>query len=34
MQKVVTFGEIMLRLATPGYKRFIQSESLTSTGIP
>ena len=31
MQKVVTFGEIMLRLATPGYKRFIQSESLTST---
>lgn len=31
MQKIVTFGEIMLRLATPGYKRFIQSESLTST---
>lgn len=31
MQKVVTFGEIMLRLATPGYKRFIQSESLIST---
>ena len=31
MQKVVTFGEIMLRLATPEYKRFIQSESLTST---
>lgn len=31
MQKVVTFGEIMLRLATPGYKRFIQSENLTAT---
>jgi 2-dehydro-3-deoxygluconokinase len=31
MRKVVTFGEIMLRLATPEYKRFIQSESLTST---
>jgi 2-dehydro-3-deoxygluconokinase len=31
MQKVVTFGEIMLRLATPGYQRFIQSESLTAT---
>ena len=31
MQKVVTFGEIMLRLATPGYKRFIQSDNLTAT---
>jgi 2-dehydro-3-deoxygluconokinase len=31
MQKVVTFGEIMLRLATPGYQRFIQSNSLTAT---
>ena len=31
MQKVVTFGEIMLRLATPGYRRFIQSNSLTAT---
>ncbi|NCB27635.1 MAG: sugar kinase, partial [Bacteroidia bacterium] len=30
-QKVVTFGEIMLRLATPGYKRFIQSDNLTAT---
>ena len=30
-QKVVTFGEIMLRLATPGYKRFIQSDSPTAT---
>lgn len=31
MQKVVTFGEIMLRLATPGYLRFIQSNNLTAT---
>ncbi len=31
MQKVVTFGEIMLRLATPGYARFIQSNSLNAT---
>ena len=31
MQKVVTFGEIMLRLATPGYLRFIQSNHLTAT---
>ncbi|MDD2244547.1 MAG: sugar kinase [Dysgonamonadaceae bacterium] len=31
MQKVVTFGEIMLRLATPGYKRFIQSDNLNAT---
>jgi 2-dehydro-3-deoxygluconokinase len=31
MQKVVTFGEIMLRLATPEYKRFIQSDNLTAT---
>lgn len=29
--KVVTFGEIMLRLASPGYKRFSQSEHLIST---
>jgi len=27
MKKVVTMGEIMLRLSTPGYKRFVQSES-------
>lgn len=27
MKKVVTMGEIMLRLSTPGYKRFIQSDS-------
>lgn len=31
MQKVVTFGEIMLRLATPGYQRFIQSNNLNAT---
>ncbi len=27
MKKVVTLGEIMLRLSTPGYNRFVQSES-------
>ena len=31
MKKVITFGEIMLRLATPGYQRFIQSNSLNAT---
>ncbi len=31
MKKVVTFGEIMLRLATPGYLRFIQSNQLNAT---
>jgi 2-dehydro-3-deoxygluconokinase len=31
MKKIVTFGEIMLRLATPGYLRFIQSSNLTAT---
>jgi 2-dehydro-3-deoxygluconokinase len=31
MKKVVTFGEIMLRLATPGYQRFIQSTTLNAT---
>jgi 2-dehydro-3-deoxygluconokinase len=31
MKKVVTFGEIMLRLATPGYQRFIQSTHLNAT---
>jgi 2-dehydro-3-deoxygluconokinase len=30
-QKVVVFGEIMLRLATPGYLRFSQSSSLQAT---
>lgn len=28
MPKVVTFGEIMLRLATPDYQRFVQARSL------
>jgi 2-dehydro-3-deoxygluconokinase len=31
MKKVVTFGEIMLRLATPDFMRFGQSEVLTAT---
>ena len=31
MRKVITFGEIMIRLATPDYKRFIQSDHLTAT---
>jgi 2-dehydro-3-deoxygluconokinase len=31
MKKVVTFGEIMLRLATPDFMRFGQSEMLIST---
>ncbi|GHT53918.1 2-dehydro-3-deoxygluconokinase [Bacteroidia bacterium] len=31
MKKVVTFGEIMLRLATPDYLRFIQSTRLNAT---
>ena len=30
-KKVVTFGEVMLRLATPGYNRFIQSNNLNAT---
>jgi 2-dehydro-3-deoxygluconokinase len=30
MKKVVTFGEVMLRLATPDYLRFIQSTSLNA----
>jgi 2-dehydro-3-deoxygluconokinase len=29
-KKVVTFGEIMLRLSTPGYQRFIQSAGLNA----
>lgn len=29
--KVVTFGEIMLRLSTPGFKRFIQTDSFDAT---
>ena len=31
MKKVVTFGEIMLRLATPDFLRFIQSTNLNAT---
>lgn len=31
MKKTVTFGEIMLRLATPGYLRFSQADSFTAT---
>jgi 2-dehydro-3-deoxygluconokinase len=27
MEKVVTFGEIMLRLAPEGYSRFVQAQS-------
>lgn len=30
-KKIVTFGEIMLRLATPGYLRFIQATELEAT---
>ncbi|MDR0687183.1 MAG: sugar kinase [Prevotellaceae bacterium] len=30
-KKIVTFGEIMLRLAPPGYLRFSQSKELTAT---
>ncbi|MDR3181259.1 MAG: sugar kinase [Prevotellaceae bacterium] len=30
MKKVVTFGEIMLRLATPGYQRFAQATSFNA----
>ncbi len=31
MKRVVTFGEIMLRLATPGYLRFSQAKEFTAT---
>lgn len=31
MKKVITFGEIMLRLQTPSYQRFIQAQSLDMT---
>lgn len=31
MGKIVTFGEVMLRLATPGYERFSQAGSFTAT---
>lgn len=30
-KKVVTLGEIMLRLSTPGYQRFVQAESFDVT---
>lgn len=29
--KVITFGELMLRLATPGFQRFVQSSTLEAT---
>ncbi|MDO1449157.1 sugar kinase [Rhodocytophaga aerolata] len=31
MKKVVTFGEIMLRLSTPGYAKFIQADNFNIT---
>lgn len=31
MERVVTFGEIMLRLAPPGYQRFLQSPAFEAT---
>ena len=31
MSKVITFGEIMLRLKSPGYERFFQSPTLEAT---
>ena len=31
MKKIVTFGEVMLRLATPGYQRFGQAGELIAT---
>lgn len=31
MNKVITFGEIMLRLSTPGFERFIQAKSFNAT---
>ena len=31
MKRVVTFGEIMLRLSTPGYERFVQARSFNAT---
>jgi hypothetical protein len=30
-KKVVTFGEIMLRLSTPGFQRFLQARMLEIT---
>ena len=31
MAKVVTFGEVMLRLSTPGYLRFSQAKQFDAT---
>jgi len=31
MKKIVTFGEIMLRLAPPGYRRFVQAEAFEAS---
>jgi 2-dehydro-3-deoxygluconokinase len=31
MKKVITFGEVMLRLAAPGFERFMQTPSLSAT---
>src|SRR5512147_631900 len=31
MQRIVTFGEIMLRLSPPGFERFFQSPLLQAT---
>ena len=31
MAKVITFGEIMLRLSTPGYLRFSQTKQFEAT---
>lgn len=31
MKKVITFGEVMLRLAAPGFERFMQSPALSAT---
>ena len=31
MSRVITFGEIMLRLKSPGYERFFQSPTLEAT---
>jgi len=30
-KKVVTFGELMLRLAPEGYQRFVQADTLGAT---
>ena len=30
-KKVITFGEIMLRLAPEGYYRFVQAENFTKS---